>query len=331
VVLTKASNLQRVLVAGTGSIGRRHIKNLRALRPQLQFALLRDGGRQDEFSAALHAPVFSKLDEVLAWQPQLAVVATPSDRHAELIFGLLDAGIASFIEKPVVIQAEALQALRQRVDRPLPPTQIGCVLRFLPSLRRLRELVAAGSLGRVVRAGFEVGQWLPDWRPHQDYRESYSASRARGGGVVFDLVHEIDLACWLFGPAELLGAWGGHSSSLEIESEDTALLALLGGQGELISVQLDYVSRVLVRRLHVVGDVASAVWDLPERSLRVLRSGLAVQCYADGFEMGEAYVDAMNELVLAVETGTPTSLPLAAGLQATQIAIDANTRIRRSL
>jgi predicted dehydrogenase len=315
------------MLAGTGSIGRRHAANLQTLRPNVAFGLLRDGGRQDGYSESLGARVFDRIDDAIDWRPDLAVVATPSDRHHEVIAPLLRAGVGSFIEKPVVISAADVNVLECLCDA-VPPTQVGCVLRFLPSLRQVNTWLQSGVIGNLTRASLEVGQWLPDWRPRQDYRRSYSASQARGGGVVFDLVHEIDLACWLFRADELLGAWGGQQSSLDIDAEDVALLALRGSQGALLSVQLDYVSRTPLRRLTAVGDAGSIHWDLPARRCVLQRHGEPEQSVG-GFDTTSAYVDAMRELVDAVELGTATSLPLVDGLRATRIAIDANSLIRK--
>jgi predicted dehydrogenase len=334
-VLTERT-MPRILVAGTGSIGRRHIGNLRHLRPHAKLALLRDAAGMDEYARSLGAEVFGSLDEALAWGPALAVVATPSDRHREVVAPLLRSGVACFLEKPVVIDVDGLAELEALASSSrLPPTQVGCVLRFLPSLRQVHAWLSAGAVGTVVRASLEVGQWLPDWRPTQDYRKSYSADAMRGGGVVLDLIHEIDLACWLFSGQtarrpQLLGAWGGRQSQLEITSEDVALLALRAGNGALLSVQLDYVARNPLRRLQVVGDAGTITWDLIQRSCRLQRPCVPAQ-EAEGFDTGRAYVDAMEELLLAVERGTPTSLPLHEALPATGLAIEANQRIRTSL
>jgi predicted dehydrogenase len=317
-----------VLLAGTGSIGRRHAHNLQLLRPDVSFALLRDGAREDDYSAAIGASVFADLQQALAWQPDLAVVATPSDRHHEIVGPLLAAGVAALLEKPIVTEQLQVETLLPLLPG-APPTQVGCVLRFLPSLRRVRKWLDGGAIGKVVRASLEVGQWLPDWRPSRDYRTSYSASAQRGGGVVLDLVHEIDLACWLFGADRLLGAWGAHRSSLEIDAEDVAVLALSNADGMPMTVQLDYVARPAVRRLHAVGDEGTIHWDLPARRCVLQRPGQPDES-ADGFDTARAYVDATVELLDAVECGTSTSLPLEEGLRATQLAIAANALIRRS-
>jgi predicted dehydrogenase len=319
-----------VLVAGTGSIGRRHISNLRLIDAGCRFVFLRDEGRRDPLSDQLGAQVVASLDEALAMNIDMAVLATPSDRHAATLMPLLAANIPTFIEKPIVTAAGDIATLAQ-LDR-VPATQVGCVLRFLPSLRRLRSWLGDGRLGRIVRASFEVGQYLPDWRPAADYRASYSADPDRGGGVVFDLVHEIDLACWFLGDdLTLVGAWGAKLSGLDIRSEDTATLMLLARNGAQAAIQLDYVSRTPVRRLTIVGDRGTATWSLTARELDFYDEAGLTERDTDGFDTGQAYITAMRELVAATRSGAPTSLPLAAGLPATRLAIAANTLIRHGI
>lgn len=320
-----------MLVVGTGSIGRRHIGNLRALKPGARFVFVRAQARRDSLSDQLGAVVVSDLAEGLSLCPTFAIVANPSDQHAAFILPLLKAGVPTYIEKPVVIRKEDVVAIAQIPPALLPISQVGCNLRFLPSLRKLKKWVAEGTLGRTIRASIEVGQWLPDWRPSQDYRRSYSARVDQGGGVVFDLVHEIDVAHWLFGPLELVAAVGAHRSKLEIGTEDVASMLLLGSDGEQVTVQLDYVSRFLVRRIHVVGDEASAIWDLPAQVLELRRLGDATHRQTDGFDMSRTYVDAMREFMDVAASGGRTSLPVSDALPATSMAIRVNQSIRNTL
>jgi predicted dehydrogenase len=307
----------RALIIGTGSIGRRHIANLRILEPSARFALVRDGAREDEYSREIGAERFASLDDAIAWRPDIAVVATPSDRHYEALAPLLRAGVATFVEKPVVMSAEHADRL-DALGR-LPPTQTGCVLRFLPAVRRLKSWLDEGRCGNIVRASFEAGQYLPDWRPAQDYRQSYSADAARGGGVILDLVHEIDLALFLFGDAELLHAARTKASSLDIACEDAALLTLRAPGGVLIGIALDYVSRRPVRRIEIVGDEGTARLDFVGKTL------ILDEVTCEGFDLDEAYRSELAELIAAARTGAPTSLPIAEGLRATRLAIAARS------
>lgn len=316
--------VERALIAGTGSIGRRHLATLRTLRPGLRFAFLRGEPRQDEVALSFGAEIFTDLAAALEWGPDLAVVATPSDRHGEIIGPLLDAGIATFIEKPVVISMDDLLALEQRDPGTLPPTQIGCVLRFFASVAILRAWIADRRLGSLVRARLECGQYLPDWRPGVDYRTSYSADRARGGGVIFDLVHEIDLAFALFGDVTMEHVMTDRRSDLALASNDVALLHLRSDGGLPISIGLDYVSRTPVRNVEIVGDAASARLDFIARSLTLTGPDGIIEVRTDGFSADDAYRLEIAELLDGIERGAATRLPLHEGLKATRVAIAAD-------
>jgi len=320
------AGLQRALLIGTGSIGRRHLANLRALAPGVQVDVLREGrpGPLPEFDATLS----TTLDEALAKSPQLVIVATPTSAHLRYLQAAIAAGIAFYAEKPVVGSAAELDALEATCrGHRMPPNIVGCNLRFLPSLHRLRELVRDGALGNIARASFECGQWLPDWRPAQDYRQGYSARAELGGGVALDLIHEIDAARWVLGELRVLCAVSARNSALEISSSDTAAYLLQAERGALASVQVDYVARRATRRYRIVGDQATADWDLPARTLTLsdVAGTRAIDLPADAFDVAGTYVTAMSELLAAIVAGTPTSQPLEEGMRSLRIALQAHT------
>lgn len=320
----------RVLLIGSGSIGRRHLDSLRTLGVDVQLTVLRAGAPSDDWSRGAAAQVVGDWPAALAGAPQLAIIATPSSLHLDALARLLPAGVPCYVEKPVIsdaAQADALEGLLQA--GPLPPTLCGCNLRFLPSLGRLRRLLADGAIGRPVRASLQVGQWLPDWRPAQDYRTGYSADPARGGGVVLDLVHELDAARWLFGEFEQVHAIGGHYSRLEIASEDTAAILLGRCGGPAVAIGLDYVSRRPQRCYEIVGDEATLRWDLPGRRLELIRAGGSepIDCGPDGFDVAATYPAAMRALLAAIAGGAPCSQDIHEGLRSARLAL----RVKESI
>lgn len=292
----------RVLIAGTGSIGRRHIGNLQKLIPGCKFSLLRQGGVEDSFSLNLGARVFGSIEDALSIDVDLAVVATPSALHIDLLPGLITERIPAYVEKPIVTAPSHSEEVRAVLGNKREGLS-GFNFRYLPSLQRARDMIRNGMIGNVVRASLVAGQWLPDWRPSANYRESYSASTVLGGGVHFDLVHELDVARWFFGDFEVVKAVCGKLSDLEVESPDTAviLLAKRGG-GPLVSISLDYVSRQRVRRYEFVGDRGTLIWDLPAGLLE-LRTSAGAEVIALGenaFDTGQTYAYAMSALLEAV-------------------------------
>ena len=306
------------LIVGFGSIARRHIESLRSVAPHAEIVVFRPGGKPAD-CAFQHV---ATLDAALAALPGLAVVASPSAFHMESLLPLLQAGVPCYVEKPPVASRADIERLRAL--EALPVTLTGCNLRFLPSLRRLREELRKGAIGTPVRASLQAGQWLPDWRPGTDYRKSYSASRSRGGGVILDLIHEIDVARWLFGEFEDVQAVCGKSSRLEIDAEDSAVILL--GRHPLVAIGLDYVARPSIRRYEIFGDEGTLTWDLPARKL--LRGNEVLEADPVHFDVAATYRAAMQEFVWAVYGKRPSTQDLLDGLKSTELALRAREGAR---
>jgi predicted dehydrogenase len=314
----------RVLIVGTGSIGRRHMASLRGLVSGVRFDVLREAGRGRDTAGLGEVDMVGSLDEAIARRPDLMIIASPSSMHLRPLLAAIDSGTPFYAEKPVVTTTQDLQVLLQRAARGgLPPNMVGCNLRFLPSLAAVGALLADGRLGRLVRADFEAGQWLPDWRPAQDYRQGYSASRRLGGGVLLDLIHEIDAAVWLLGSFEHVNGFATRASDLEIDSDDCASLLLVRAGGPLTTVRIDYVSRRPVRRYNFVGDRATATWDLRTATLQLADADevRTLPLPADAFDVAATYPAAMREMLAAIDAGRPSTQPLEEGLRALATAL----------
>jgi predicted dehydrogenase len=318
----------KALIIGTGSIGKRHIRNLQNLDAVTQFLLLRDKAYEDDFSRSLGAEVVGTMDKALSLKPDFALIATPSCKHMNALAPLIEAHIPVYIEKPVVTTQPDIEQLQSHLNSTqyTAPNLVGCNFRFLPSLCKVREVVLSGGLGNIVRANLVVGQWLPDWRPQQDYRQSYSAQSDMGGGVIMDLIHEIDMARWLFGEFDQVRAMTGKFSSLDITSEDTACIILGKIEGPpVVSLSLDYVSRRRVRRYEIVGEEGTLSWDLGEQRLEISRSQSTerIECGKSAFDVAETYRTAMKEFVDAVHHKRTTSPDIKDGLKSVELALTA--------
>ena len=131
-----------------------------------------------------------------------------------------------------------------------------------------------GDIGRPVSARLWFGSYLPDWRPNMDYRDSYSARRELGGGVLRDASHELDLAVWFFGwPLDVASAWIGKVGDLEIDVEDTVRTILVSATGVPIVIELDYLSRTYRRGIEITGSDGTIRFDWSLGSITVERPG----------------------------------------------------------
>lgn len=315
-----------VVIVGLGSIGRRHATNVATVRPDARLTFVRHHGGEDDFARRLRARVVGSIDDVELTSCDLAILATPSDRHVDALPTLIRAGCPLMIEKPVVTDLDDCDTIESLLAESPPARRtVGFNLRYLPSLRRVRDLIDAGRLGRIVRASFTAGQWLPSWRPDVDYRTVYSAASIAGGGVELDLAHEFDIARWWLGDLAPLFAAAGTFSGLDISTSDTATSVLVppGGRAPLVTVTLDYVARPRIRRYEVVGDAGTVQWSV-DGSLRVeTDDGSIDESFDDdGFDVGATY-RTMLEAMLAPADGArwPSVQSVEDGLATTRLAL----------
>jgi predicted dehydrogenase len=244
----------RAIVVGHGSIGARHSRLLCELGCDIAVVT-----RSTLAEAVTHA----SLTEALAnQQPDYVVICTPTAHHREALITLAESGFSGhvLVEKPLFDFVTTLP------EAPFTSLSVGYNLRFHPVLQRMKEHLGAEEALSIQVC---VGQYLPEWRPGIDYRNCYSSCKLLGGGVLRDLSHEFDYLGWLVGPWQHVTALGGRFGNLEIDSED--LFTVLYGTAScpVVSVQLSYLDRVPVRRIHVNTGEHTLLADLVAGTLTV--------------------------------------------------------------
>ena len=245
----------KVLVVGYGSIGQRHARLLTELKCQVAIM----SRRSVDF-----APHYSDLSKALSdWQPEYVVVANRTNEHYQVIESLARQGFQGMVltEKPLFERPLAI---------PYHGFSLATVaynLRCHPLLIRLKSLLDESM--QLVTVEIHTGSYLPGWRANTDYRQSYSAKKVQGGGVLRDLSHELDYALWLFGPWRRLTATGGHLSSLEIDSDDVYTLLMETQRCPMISIHMNYLDRVSRREILVNTDQHTIHVDLINNTISV--------------------------------------------------------------
>jgi predicted dehydrogenase len=185
-------------IVGVGYRGRKHLKDLAALRPDAPVVVY----DRDPLSCkrAVHerpdATVCESLDRLLAAEPAMVIVATTPDAHLESSQAAIDAGADVFCEKPWGLDGEQTAAIVHAAARAGRRLGYGLDLRALPAVRAAREAVASGAVGRVVDVSARwTRAWLfPTTRQPEDFPTWITERRRAGGGVLRDTgVHAVDL------------------------------------------------------------------------------------------------------------------------------------------
>lgn len=253
----------RVLVVGLGSIGRRHIRNLKRIDPAIQVVVWRRACSADGLGdmALSIDKVVTSFDEVLLARPDAAIVTNPAPLHTETGLILAREGVHLFIEKPLSNTIDGVHALLDLCRERSLVLMTGYNFRFYKPLQIMREALVEGRIGRVMAVRAEAGQFLPEWRPTSHYRQGISGRQELGGGAVLELSHELDYVRWLVGEVKAVSARIGHLSDLEIDVEDVAEIILQFTNGAIGSVHLNMVQRPATRSCRIIGTGGTLTWD----------------------------------------------------------------------
>lgn len=261
----------KFLIAGFGSIGRRHLRNLRALGEtdillyRTRTSTLPDDEIQD-------LVVETDLEAALSHKPDGVIIANPTARHMEVAIPAARAGCTILMEKPIANNLERIDEFEDALIQGHAKVLVGFQFRFHPSLQYIKRLFKQGGVGRPISARAHWGEYLPGWHPWEDYRKSYSARTDLGGGVALTLCHPLDYLRWLLGEVESVWGYAGKLGDLEMDVEDTAEIGLKFSGGALASVHLDYLQRPPIHRLEIVCTDGTVEWNNASGAVRIFRS-----------------------------------------------------------
>jgi predicted dehydrogenase len=327
----------KFLIAGLGSIGRRHFRNLRTLGEN-DIVLLRSHKStlpEDELAGF---PVETDLAAALKkHHPQAVIVANPTSLHLDVAIPAAEAGCHILLEKPISGSLERVDQLEAAAKHSGSRILVGFQFRFHPTLRKAAELIIAGELGKVLAIHAHWGEYMPNWHPWEDYRQTYAAREDLGGGVIRTLTHPLDYVRWLAGEVTEVRALAGHISPLEMVVEDVAEIGLQFTCGAIGGVHVNYVQRPPVHRLEIVGTRGTLRWDNADGVLNFYRMSQpfgtsntnppesVIEQFAppEGFERNMMFMEQMKHFIAVARGEAEPVCTLRDGKRALEMAMDA--------
>jgi predicted dehydrogenase len=297
----------RALVVGYGSIGKRHVSNL-AMMDRIEKIVIVTGQKvADRHSPGEKLEFVPSVSDALAAVPSdpafdFAVVCNDTSRHMETAILLAGKGINMLVEKPLSHSLEGLGLLNEIVEERAIKVAVGYNMRFLGALTAVKEELERNTFGKCCFARIEVGQYLPSWRAGRDYRESYSASRERGGGVDRDLSHEIDYMRFLFGDPDEWKVMKARTGMLDLDAPDVFEGIYRFPNDFMCSVHMDYLCPDSKREMRLVGSSGIAACDFIKKIIRIETNNGTVKTITDEalFDMNRTYVDELSRFMQSV-------------------------------
>lgn len=315
----------KFLIAGLGSIGRRHLRNLVMLGEKdiLLYRTYQSTLPDDELTGF---PVETDLESALAHHPDAVIVSNPTALHLGIAIPAARQGCHLLLEKPIAESMEGVADLLEAVEAGGGQVLVGYQFRFHPGLIQAARLLSTGAIGRPLSFRAVYAEYLPEMHPWEDYRQSYSARRELGGGVILTLCHPLDYVSWLLGRIEAVWAFAGRLNQFYLMVEDTAEIGICLANGVIGSVHLDFNRRPFSHYLEIIGTDGTLLWDASRGDLQVFRSGEASwESFPDpiGFERNEMFLSEMRHFLDVLMNRASPLCSLADGVQVVQVALAA--------
>ena len=280
----------KIAFCGLGSIAKRHLKNV-----STYLASQGDTCTVDLYRSSLGRTLSDELQSLVSntyvyaedlpseRMYDVVFVTNPTSMHYETVERFAAHTKAFFIEKPVFDSITVDEKIFETIKD--IPSYVACPLHYNAVLQYVKQNVNPVD---VICARAMSSSYLPDWRPEQDYRKTYSAHKDMGGGVSIDLIHEWDYLTWLFGMPTECHSMINKVSNLEIDSDD---LAIYIGKNDktAFELHLDYFGRQTQRTLDLFTVDDTIQCDLIAGTVNYLKSGKTIKLESErnAFQIAE--------------------------------------------
>lgn len=309
---------KHLLIVGSGSVGKRHARNLASLGCRISSV----DPRSDRLAElAAETPVmgsFSSLGEALRESHGLdgVVIASPTAFHPSDLQLSLGAGLPVLLEKPVARSLAEAEAMRQAAVAANRQVLLGYTWRWWPPLGRVRQRLQEGTIGAVRHVQFHMSAHLADWHPWEPYQAFFMASAAQGGGALLDESHWIDLMIWLFGMPEKINGRLERISSLEIETDDNVDALAIYPNGLRVTLHLDLYGRPHEKFIRFVGESGTLIWSAdPNRIAIGLNMGQQWEEERFSCERNDMFQAVATDYLRMIEGSQPPACTLGDGVK----------------
>lgn len=273
-----------ILIVGYGSIGKTHFK---LLKEHLDWPVV-DVVTSQQIEKV---QTYKALEMITAEQLkkyQYFIICSETDKHFSHL-QYIDQRVYDkliIVEKPLFAVAEEYY--------PVNKVCVAYNLRFHPIIKKLKDYLKRED---ILTFSARVGQYLPTWRPQQDYRQSYSANIRRGGGVLRDLSHELDYVSMLCGKFDIVGVFSGKFSALDIQSDDICMLLCKNNKNTGISIHLDYLAFQPKRTIEVQTNTMTITADLINNTMIVCTKDKKKQYSFSHYDKNYSYIQMHSNIL----------------------------------
>ena len=245
--------MKRVLVIGSGGIGRRHLRGYTATgRASLSIVEPHAERRAEAETMFSLAGSYADLDEADLSSFDLAVICAPAHLHVPLMLKCAAAKLPFMVEKPLAVTMDGVDAALEAVENAGILARVGYIRRIAPEVLAVRQQIHDGKIGALKLAYVNSSQEFPKYRP--DFQRTYYARPEMGGGAILDAAsHTFDMLIWLMGQPVAVGAMYDRLVLEGTETEDTCLVNICFENGAMANVTINQFQKPNINQASFIG------------------------------------------------------------------------------
>jgi len=300
-------NNKHILVIGVGSVGKRHLLNLKNMNCKLS-GMDPNSERLREVSTEVSLVFqFTSLEQIEKYWHEFdgVIVCSPPKFHKEQCIISAQKNIPILLEKPLTKDLEEGMELYNALNKLNGKLLLGYTYRWWRPLIEFRKKIQNGEIGKPLHAKFFMSAHLADWHPWERYQDFFMASKELGGGALLDESHFIDLMIWIFGVPESIYASVEKISNLDIETDDNVDMVIKYENGLRITIHLDLYGRPHEKYISVVGDNGTLEWSFDPNQIRYSKDiGNNWEEQNFNLERNDMFIDVAKEFIKVID-GNP--------------------------
>ena len=222
-----------ISIIGTGLMGLQHIKAILKSKKANLHSIVDITDNAKKLSNKYKIPLYSNVSSLLkSKQLDAVIVATPNQLHEKHTISFLKKKIPVLLEKPISDNIKSAKKIIISAKINKTPLLIGYHRRHNSIVSKVKDIIRSGKLGNIVSAN--VLCWL--YKHKEYFKESWRIRRG-GGPLGINLVHDIDMICYLLGSIKYVQAFTTNKTR-KYKVEDTATVSLIFDSGALCTLNI---------------------------------------------------------------------------------------------
>ena len=223
----------KIAVVGTGLMGIQHIKAIKKSKIADLHSVVDISKKAHNLAKKYKIPLYKNINVLLNNKNfDAVIIATPNQLHEKHTIGFLKSKIPVLLEKPISDNIKSAVKIIKSSKKNKTPLLIGYHRRHNSIVTKVKNIIKSKKLGKIVSAN--VLCWL---YKHKKYFNEKWRTRKGGGPLGINLVHDIDMMCYLLGKVIFVQAITSNKIR-KFKVEDTAIVNLTFNSGALCTLNI---------------------------------------------------------------------------------------------